>query len=157
VTKYAFSAGGRHYCYAGLTQDVKADITDTVIAAKHRDNDRRLQGGKVTPVEHQAAAERIDALLFVSQSVGKFLQTPEGQLELVRAMLRRADTFDPVESDLDKVMEALKDPASEASRVIAKVLRDAYPSLTDDPKENAPPSPETPTDGGAASPPNPSI
>jgi hypothetical protein len=153
VNEYAFTAGGRSYCYAGLTQDVKDEITDTVIATKHRDNNRRLKAGKITAMEHQQAAERIDALLFPSPSVGKHLQMPDGQLELVRAMLRRADTFTPVESDLEKVMDALKDPASEASLVIARVLKDAYPSVAEDPKTNAPASPPTPTAGGGDSPP----
>jgi hypothetical protein len=157
VTTYAFSAGGGSYAFSGLTQDAKQAITDEVIATKHRDNDRRLKNELITPVEHQRAAERIDALLFVSVSVGKFLQTPEGQVALVRAMLRRADTFTPVPSDLDKVMEALKDPASEASRVIARVLKDAYPNLAEDPKASAPPSDPTQTDGGASSQASPSI
>lgn len=157
---YKIRAGDKVYPLVGLTQNVKAVVTDEVIVEKHRGNDRRLKAGKITPLEHAATAERIDALLFISHSVGKFLTTDDGQRILIRVMLGEADDPDRItDADVDAMMTALADRESAASFVFRRIFLDAYPKLEDalDPKADAPSSPPTPTAGGGNSPESPSI
>jgi hypothetical protein len=151
---YKIRAGDKTYPLAGLTQNVKEAITDDVIAAKHRDNNRRLKKDLVTAVEHAAVAERLDGLTFISTAVGRYIQTDAGQRSLIAAMMTEAAEEPVRPADIDAVMAELDDAESEASAVFRRVFVDAYPKLAA--AMTPPSSPQTPTAGGAGSPGSPS-